>query len=147
MSNIKKISFNSSDYDLALGIRRKVFILEQNVPVSIEIDAHEASVDHFLLTVDGVPAATGRLRVKDQWIKFERIATLTEFRGRGVGRELMVEMMAYAAKNHPGLTPYLHSQADAVGFYEKLGWVAEGETFYEANIPHLAMTVKPSSRN
>ena len=34
---------------------------------------------------------------------------------------------------------YLHAQADAIPFYEKHGFIAEGEIFYEADIPHRSM--------
>ena len=34
---------------------------------------------------------------------------------------------------------YLHAQEAVVGFYERLGFVVEGERFFEADIPHVAM--------
>ena len=34
----------------------------------------------------------------------------------------------------------LHAQTHALGFYEKHGFVAEGEEFMEAGIPHFVMT-------
>lgn len=110
-----------TDYQEALGIRRKVFIQEQSVPQEIEIDEFEKSAEHFLLVVAGFPAATGRLRVKDKFIKFERIATLKDYRGQGLGKMLMAFMLEYAQKNYPAYTPYMHSQIGAVPFYEKLG--------------------------
>ena len=33
----------------------------------------------------------------------------------------------------------LHAQESAIDFYTRLGYVAEGERFLEADIPHLAM--------
>lgn len=129
-----------ADYHRALFIRRSVFILEQGVPEEIEIDEYESSSIHFL-TVDsnGSAIATGRLRTKDSFIKFERIATLKEFRGMGVGQNLMGEMIRYARENYAGLTPFMHSQSSAVSFYEKLGWVTQGPIFFEAGISHQAM--------
>lgn len=91
------------------------------------------------MVVAGIPAATGRLRVKNKFIKFERIATLNDYRGQGLGKILMEFMLAHAQKNYPTYTPYMHSQMDAVPFYEKLGWKAQGEIFFEANIPHRVM--------
>lgn len=140
LNGIVKLITHESDYQDALSIRRQVFINEQNVPEEIEIDEFEKSSDHFLLVVAGKPAATGRLRVKNDLIKFERIATLKDYRGQGLGKKLMEFMLQYAQKNYPTLTPYMHSQMDAVPFYEKLGWTVKGEIFYEASIPHKAMT-------
>lgn len=131
---------DKDDYELCLKIRREVFVQEQKVPEDIEVDEFETSAQHFLVRSNGVPAGTGRFRVKDQYIKFERIATLKEFRGQGIGRFLMIEMMKEAQKHFSHLTPFMYSQKDAVSFYEKLGWVKVGDEFIEANIPHQAMS-------
>jgi predicted GNAT family N-acyltransferase len=136
------IKFNSLEYLAALEIRKKVFVLEQHVPEELEVDQYEQSAVHFLTTNDGQKVGTGRLRIKDQYIKFERIACLKEFRGTGVGKNLMEFMLHYAQKNYPDLTPYMHSQLEAVTFYEKLGWHSVGNKFYEANILHHAMTYR-----
>lgn len=135
----KKIFFNTPEYEQTLSIRREVFINEQKVPESLEIDEFECNSHHFLLTKDAVPAACGRMRIKNAYIKFERIASLKSFRGLGLGKVLMERMQEFALENYPELTPYMHSQLGAVPFYEKLGWKRDGEIFYEAGIPHLAM--------
>ncbi len=142
MMNTKKVTFNSPEYLNAVKIRKDVFVIEQNIPENLEVDEYENSCQHFLTTVNDVPAAAGRLRVKDQYVKFERIACLKSFRGTGVGTNLMQKMLEFALKTYPDLTPYMHSQTIAVAFYEKLGWIPSGEIFYEAGLPHLAMIYK-----
>ncbi len=138
--NIKvKLVSTDSEYESVLAIRREVFIEEQNVPEDIEIDEYETTSDHFLVLVDDEPAGCGRMRIKDSYAKFERIATLKEFRGQGIGRELMKFMMNHANVKFPHALPYMHSQADAVPFYQKLGWTTQGDVFDEANIPHQTM--------
>lgn len=139
-----KLITSEADYESALSIRRKVFIEEQLVPEELEIDEFEKSAEHFLLVAAGHSAATGRLRVKTPFIKFERIATLKDHRGQGLGKILMETMLKHAKLKHPTLIPYMHSQLDAVPFYEKLGWAAEGEIFFEADIPHRVMTFQKS---
>ena len=37
---------------------------------------------------------------------------------------------------------YLHAQTYAVKFYERFGFIAEGDEFEEAGIPHLQMRLK-----
>jgi predicted GNAT family N-acyltransferase len=137
-----KIVIGTYDHASALKIRREVFVLEQSIPEDIEVDQYEITCEHFLTKVKDLPAATGRLRVKDQYIKFERIATLIDFRGMGVGSHLMEFMLNYALENHSSLTPYMHSRVDAKEFYEKLGWSSVGEIFYDVNIAHIAMIFK-----
>jgi predicted GNAT family N-acyltransferase len=34
---------------------------------------------------------------------------------------------------------YLHAQEHAMKFYQKYGFAAQGERFYEAGIPHFKM--------
>lgn len=135
----KNILFNSPEYFKVLDIRKLVFVVEQKVPEELEVDQFENSTIHFLTTHADKNVGAGRLRVKDQFIKFERIACLKELRGQGVGKNLMLTMLDYAKKNYPHLTPYMHSQLEAQGFYEKLGWESIGGQFFEANIPHTAM--------
>jgi predicted GNAT family N-acyltransferase len=137
--NFQKIYYNSPEYQSALFIRREVFIQEQNVPEEIEIDEFECNSHHFLLTKASLPVACGRMRIKATYIKFERIASLKSHRGMGLGKMLMEKMQEFARLNYPELTPYMHSQLDAVPFYEKLGWTKQGEIFFEAGIPHLVM--------
>lgn len=127
------------DYFKALRIRQEVFIEEQNVPPEIEIDEYENLCVHFLTEDNSHPLATGRLRVKDKYIKFERIAVVRDSRGKGIGRALMIFMQSFARDHFPDLTPYMHSQSDAIGFYESLGWKKIGDPFFEAGISHHAM--------
>lgn len=143
MNNVVvKLVSTDGEYQQVLAIRKEVFVQEQKVPESIEIDEYETTSDHFLVLVDNQPAGCGRLRLKDHYAKFERIATLKQFRGTGVGSKLMAFMMGHARQKFPNALPYMHSQAEAVPFYEKLGWTAEGEIYYEANIPHRTMVFK-----
>lgn len=139
MRTLKISGVDLPEYQLALSIRRRVFVEEQNVPEEIEIDEYEKVCIHFLTFHDDLPVATGRLRVKGEFIKFERIATLPEARGKGIGRSLMLQMMKEVAENYPTLIPYMHSQLGASPFYKKLGWRQEGEIFYEAGIAHIRM--------
>lgn len=129
-----------ADYQQSLEIRREVFVSEQGVPAELEVDEFEQSSVHFLCRLGDVAVATGRLRRKDSYCKFERIATLAAYRGHGYGILLMQFMQDYARAHYPELAPYMHAQTPAVGFYEKLGWRKTGAEFYEAGISHFAMT-------
>jgi predicted GNAT family N-acyltransferase len=133
--------------DEALAIRRAVFIEEQGVPESIEIDEHDApaawgrSVEHALLKLDGKPAATGRLLLEDgpgHNAHIGRVAVLAEHRGTGLGRRLMEALQACGRElGYPGIT--LAAQLHAIGFYERLGYTARGEVFLDADMEHRWM--------
>ena len=134
------------EYELALKVRREVFVREQGVPESIEVDAYEKEATHFLTLFDGIPVGTGRLRLKKSYAKFERIATLKSHRGHGLGRSLMDLMLRYAQEHHPLHLPAMHAQLEAVGFYVKLRWVPIGEVFEEASILHRVLIYPPHSK-
>lgn len=126
-------------YEQCLMIRREVFINEQKVPEELEIDEHEKAATHFLCLFNARPAATGRLRLAQDKVKFERIATLPSYRGKGFGRRLMGEMEAFARATYPGAPFMMYAQRSAVDFYLSLGWKPVGDEFLEAGIPHLKM--------
>jgi len=130
---------NWTDDRLALAdIRRAVFIDEQDVPEELEWDEYDASSTHFLVTVDSRPVATARLKTDGQ---VGRMAVMKEHRHQGIGRKLLHFLIQHAARDHFKML-YLHAQVDALTFYEKQGFAAHGDVFYEADIAHRAMTKK-----
>src|SRR5580658_2096878 len=70
------------------AIRREVFVGEQNCPPELEWEFEDES-NHFLATVDGVPAGASRWRKTDKGYKLERFAVLKKFRGLGLGQVLV----------------------------------------------------------
>jgi predicted GNAT family N-acyltransferase len=65
-------------------------------------------------------------------------------RGNGLGRGVLLALMN-AARQRGDHRVVLHAQRSAEGFYQRLGFVAEGEPFMEAGIDHIemAMNLKP----
>ena len=131
----------------ALSVRRRVFIEEQNVPESLEIDAYDADPAtsppalHVVAYVDGRCVATGRLLLDPpdgEYPHVGRIAVLQEERGKGYGRSIMLALHDIARKRGmPGIT--LGAQLHAIGFYEALGYVVRGDVFLDADIEHRWM--------
>jgi len=116
-------------------VRHRVFVLEQRVPEDEEWDEEDAPAVHVLATRNREPVGTGRLTSAG---KIGRLAVLSEFRGKGVGGRIL-RMLVHEAV-HRGLPEaVLHAQVQALPFYEKHGFVAEGPVFDEAGIPHRRM--------
>jgi predicted GNAT family N-acyltransferase len=136
-----RVATSESDYQKALTIRRQVFIEEMCVPKDLEVDEFEKDATYFLAALDDQDVATGRFRLTEEGVKFERIATLKCLRGRGVGQKLMAAMCAFAASHHRGRKCYMHAQLTAKSFYDKIGWHPVGKTFFEAGIEHVKMTL------
>ncbi|VEF48668.1 GCN5-like N-acetyltransferase [Bacillus freudenreichii] len=125
----------------AFNIRKKVFVGEQQVPIEIEIDEHEDNSAHFVLYDEEKPAGAGRFRILDGKGKVERICILPEYRGKGAGIQIMLDIEEYA-KSLPVKELVLNSQSYAVPFYEKLGYSVVSDEFLDAGIPHRKMIKK-----
>lgn len=119
-------------------IRRKVFIEEQGVPEELEWDDDDAGAIHLLaVDADGTPIGCARL-LPDGHIG--RMAVLQAWRGRGVGKALLQRALELArAEGHASVR--LSAQTHAAGFYRRHGFIAEGDGYLEAGIPHLAMKI------
>ena len=63
---------------------------------------------------------------------------LSRIRGRGIGFALL-EAAIQKARTLGMNGVYLNAQTHALGFYERAGFVAEGDEFMEAGIPHYRM--------
>ena len=132
----------TDDIAACLALRRTVFIEEQGVPEADELDDLDGQAVHLLALVDGVPMGSARLLRKGETGKIGRVCVLASARGTGLGVALMEKALAVLAAD-PGLRwAKLSSQSHALGFYERLGFVAEGPEYLDAGIPHRDM-VRP----
>ncbi|MFC0336196.1 Predicted N-acyltransferase, GNAT family [Kushneria avicenniae] len=119
-------------------IRRIVFIQEQGVSESDELDDLDSECLHFLMHDGAVACGTARL-LPDGHIG--RVAILASHRGRGLGVQLMYHVIDSARAR--GFTRCeLSAQTHALGFYKQLGFVAHGEVYSEAGIDHRDMTLR-----
>ena len=131
---------DEAEKQAAMDLRVRVFIDEQGVDASEEIDEHEATAI-VVVAVDDRDrvVATCRLRRIDGDMKLERMAVDREVRGSGVGSELLAEAERIAAAEGAGRM-VLHAQTRAQGFYEAASYEPEGDLFLEAAIEHVRMT-------
>ena len=120
-------------------IRKKVFIVEQNVPKNVEIDQYEDSSKHIIALLKNEFVGTARWRKTETGIKLERFAVLKEKRSLGIGKKL-VEFILKQTKNEPFV--YLHAQDHVISFYKKFGFITIGSHFYEGGISHQKMIWK-----
>ncbi|UCG99384.1 MAG: GNAT family N-acetyltransferase [Burkholderiales bacterium] len=120
----------------AVPVRHAVFVDEQKVPAEIELDALDPLSLHAL-AFDGAGRVlgTGRL-LPDGHIG--RMAVLRQARGNGVGSALLAALMQ-AARARGDREVALSAQTHAIAFYERFGFVAEGEEYDDAGIPHRLM--------
>ena len=133
----------SDVYVQSLKIRNTVFVKEQQVPLSLEIDKDEAYAVHFVLLLDDqeeTPVSTLRIlpSANGEQALIQRVATLKHYRGQGYAHELMLHVLDFLQSQQFKLVK-LHAQLQAIPFYEKLGFEPFGDTFLDAGIQHVAM--------
>ncbi|OYD07869.1 hypothetical protein CHM34_10035 [Paludifilum halophilum] len=130
---------HSADLKQAFDIRKRVFVEEQGVPLSEEIDEWDQSAIHFLAVDREQAVGTARLRLPTKSTgKVERVAVLKSSRGSGLGHSLMVAIEDYARKQNVEEL-ILNAQVQALDFYRKLGYRQQGPIFMDAGIEHMEM--------
>lgn len=141
-----RVTIVSSPQELedAFFVRRKVFVEEQGVPLSLELDEFDEKASHFVVYEGESPISAGRIRETTPGVgKVERVCVLTEYRGKRLGK-----LMMKALENHGMEQGYekivLNAQSYAVPFYENIGYVITSPEFMDADIPHRAMEKKIS---
>lgn len=117
-------------------IRHDVFVVEQHVPEALEWDDADAQCVHAL-AVDGRGAPVGCARLLPDG-HIGRVAVVREWRGHGVG-SAMLQWMVDEARSRGFARVVLNSQVAAIPFYARHGFVASGDVFDEAGIPHREM--------
>lgn len=129
----------TDDRDACFALRVEVFVDEQGVPKEIEIDEHEDDAVHILATFNGEPVGTSRLLFKGETGKIGRFCVVKSQRGTGLGL-MLLEASIKELQTYDHLTrAYLSAQTYAVPFYAKGGFVAYGDEYMEAGIPHMDM--------
>ncbi len=136
-----RVAQTPKDVEQCLRLRWTVFVEEQGVRPSDELDAHDrAGAVHALASLDGVPCGAGRLIFTGGGVaKIQRMAVIDDVRGKGIGRALLGFLEA-EARRRGAKRLTLWAQVRARGFYEKAGYAAAGPEFDDGTgIPHVAM--------
>ncbi|MFD3500222.1 GNAT family N-acetyltransferase [Streptomyces sp. NPDC058676] len=146
---VVRVAEDPADREACFAVRKEVFVGEQGVPADLEYDAYDAGAVHVLaVREDGTPLGTARLLYGEEAAaktdgdlsvgSLGRLAVTRDARGLGVGAAL-VRAVEDAARTRGLAAVDLHSQTHALGFYERLGYVAYGPEFPDAGIAHRAM--------
>ncbi len=132
----------TTDIETCQALRRTVFIDEQGVDPDLEVDGLDSEATHLLAVKHGRPVGTARILFKGEVAKVGRVCVLPELRGTGMGKALMMAAIA-ECRSRLGLSEVrLGAQTYAIGFYQALGFVAEGPEFMDAGIPHREMVLE-----
>ena len=140
-----KLVETEAEMEGALGVRFRVFVGEQQVPMEDELDETDATATHAIVISnreghDDKVVATGRVfyRDEDSAARIGRMAVDIEFRRQGIGGRLLQFLEDEATAQ--GVTTYiLNAQVYVKDFYSAHGYVERGGKFLEADIVHVLM--------
>ncbi|GAB5409975.1 MAG: GNAT family N-acetyltransferase [Balneolaceae bacterium] len=130
-------------YDV-LRLRQQVFMLEQNCLYE-DADGFDKYALHLLL-YDNKKLA-GCLRIFEPGIKFEettlgRIVIDKKYRGKNVGPQLIKRGVELAFQQFPGFNIRIEAQALLTSYYNKYGFIEEGEIYEVDEIKHIQMVLQ-----
>ena len=132
-------------FQRAWAVRVEVFVEEQQVPIELERDDRDETSLHLLAVRDGEAVGTVRMYEDPPGeAHLGRLAVRASARTGGVGR-LLVEAIEQEARRQGLRRVVLSAQLQAMGFYERLGYVAYGPVYDDAGIPHRDMAKELTS--
>lgn len=101
---IIKVELATSEalYKGAMAIRKQVFVKEQRIPESKEFDGNDFCAAHVVAYVQKnnrrLPIGTMRIRFFSDFVKFERMAVIRNFRKTKVAEDIMQYGLKYVAE-------------------------------------------------
>lgn len=131
----------AAEFGECLSIRIEVFVLEQGVPEEEELDDFDATAIHVLARLAGRPVGTGRLVIVADRGRIGRMAVREEHRSLGVGSAIMARLLTMARERRLSEV-YLAAQLQAIPFYERFGFMAEGDLHMDGGIAHRWMSLR-----
>ena len=139
-----KILESKEELDLGFALRIKVFVKEQKVPVELELDNKDHSINtvHIGYFNDNKLIGVARLIDLDKdIIHIGRVAIDKDYRRKGIGRKIIIGCET-AARNilKREVIIELSAQIQAEKFYESLGYNrVNNEIYLDAGIEHVDM--------
>ena len=141
MRKMLDIDFGSTRYDELVQLRYKI-LLE---PLGLKfLDMHrnkEANYLHIGCIEQLDDKLVGGLilaPIDNEIIRLMQVAVETRYQGEGIGREL-VKYAEKRAKEAGFGKIIMHAMLSVVTFYEKMGYIQEGEIFEESGITFAKM--------
>jgi predicted GNAT family N-acyltransferase len=128
----------------ALALRHEVFVLEQHVPIELEVDDDDKRATHLIALSGGRVIGTLRILVHGRGAKIGRMAVYAASRKQGIGRQLL-EFASLKLAREGVEEIVLAAQVSARDFYKRLGYAEEGPIFDDAGIAHVLMRKKLQS--
>ncbi len=130
-------------YDM-LKLRCAVFVIEQDCNYQDMDDKDQASY-HVIGFEDNKLVACTRILPKGisyPEVSIGRVIVDKAYRGTGAGKDIMKLAIDHAKKTLKADEIVISAQCYLEKFYGDLGFVSEGESYLDDDIPHIQMRLK-----
>lgn len=130
-------------YDM-LKLRCAVFVIEQDCNYQDMDDKDQVSY-HLIGFEDNKLVACTRILPKGisyPEVSIGRVIVDKAYRGTGAGKEIMKLAIDHAKKTLKADEIVISAQCYLEKFYGDLGFVSEGESYLDDDIPHIKMRLK-----
>ncbi len=125
-----------------LALRESIFIVEQNVPY-VDMDGKDMHCIHLMGYYENALVAYMRIVPFDLfeagYFSFGRVVVRADMRNRGTGRQLVRSGIEFLDTIREGFPIKISSQLYLEGFYASFGFISQGKSYIEDQIPHIAM--------
>ena len=139
--SITEVSWQHAQTAL-MQIRQQVFVIEQQVPETLEWDGLDEHAVHLqALDSQGNAIACARILPNGS---IGRMAVLENWRGMGVGKALLQTALA-SCRKRGWLQVKLSAQTHAITFYQQAGFEVCSGIYLDAGIPHQDMRASLSN--
>ena len=144
MRKLVDIDYGSSRYDELVELRYRILLKPLGLKFLDTYRPQEAGYLHvgFIESLDDrLIGGLMLIPVDNEVIRMMQVAVDTKYQGEGVGRQL-VEYAEKRAKEAGYSVLVMHAMLSVVDFYEKNGFVQEGDIFEENGITFAKMVKK-----
>ena len=134
-----KLVETEAELEEAIGVRMRVFVVEQAIPAEEELDQEDATATHVIARYQGQVIGTGRVVLgEDLNARIGRMAVDQTWRRQGVGGWIL-QFLEAEARVQGMIRSTLHAQEYVKDFYAAHGYREHGDIFLEVDIPHIEM--------
>ncbi|AKX34187.1 acetyltransferase, GNAT family protein [Spiroplasma litorale] len=124
----------------ALMIRKNVFVDEQNVDITEEIDDYDDKAYHVVGYLLAEPICCARIYIDVNKCYWGRVAVIKKYRKKKVGNKLIEFLKEYSKKELSASEVIIEAQLHSIDFYKNNGFeIIDEEIKVISNIEHKTM--------
>lgn len=136
---LKIIDHGTAEYKQMVKLRND--ILRKPLGLGFTEEELETEKDNMLIAAFEDERILGCCMLVEEQpgtVRLRQMAVLNDLQGKGIGRALM-NFAENLARDRGYKILRMHARANAIGFYEKVGYKVKGDQFLEITIPHYVM--------